>query len=309
MNRNGIFKYRVDQWPVGVVFFATALSLVPFFVHMPIWGLAINLAAVIYVRTFCPFAQHNHGHLPVFNSKILNWTYDALLAQNTGYPTALWELHHNRGHHRNFLTPEKDVAALTYPGTNKLMSRWMYALRGNLTIHRDSIRTGIQEGKEGKKTLLGKLAFETLVQTVLTLALLAWNPWLAVAFFIVPNLFSSWMVWWESYPHHLNMPTTTLYDSSMTVEKKSYNRMTFNIGHHTAHHEKPTLHWSLLPQRTAAIRDRIHEACIKADYTTAGSRFSLGTKKANDERAPLESPIDLASFKSQISGLHEQGQG
>jgi hypothetical protein len=57
----------------------------------------------------------------------------------------------------------------------------------------------------------------------------------------------------------------------MTVENATYNRVTFNIGHHTAHHEKPTLHWSLLPARTAQIRERIHPACFRDGTETVGN--------------------------------------
>jgi fatty acid desaturase len=87
-------------------------------------------------------------------------------------------------------------------------------------------------------------------------------------------LLSAWLIWWQSYPHHHQMPCTGIYDGSMTVERAAYNRVTFNIGHHTAHHEKPTLHWSLLPARTEQIRERIHPACLRDGHQTVGN--SLG---------------------------------
>lgn len=267
INRNGILKYKVDIWPVSIVALAFALSLLPLLVEMPLWVAAPFWVFVLWVRTHTPFAQHNQGHLPVFNSKTLNHIYDAFLTQTTGYPTALWELHHNRGHHRHFLNPERDVARIVHLDTGKTMSRWWYALQGNLTIHRDSVIIGINEGKEGKKTLLGKLAGEIVVQTIVTAGLIALNPVMAIAFFVVPNMLGAWFIWWESYPHHLEVPTQNIYDASVTIECEKYNRNTFNIGHHTAHHEKPTMHWSLLPERTAAIRSRIPETCIHGSYT------------------------------------------
>jgi fatty acid desaturase len=269
-----ILRYRVDAVPLGIVVAATALALTPFVVRLPLWILVPLWLAVVYARTFCAFAQHNHAHLPVFHRWILNRVFDAVLTMNTGYTSSMWELHHNRGHHKNFLTKDKDVAAVTYPGTDTVMSRWMYSLRGNLRIHFDSVRVGISEGRLGRKTLLPKLAFELTLQVVMTAALFYWNPILAFAFFVVPNVILAWMVWWESYPHHLNMPMTNVYDASMTTEKRGYNLVTFNIGHHTAHHEKPTLHWSLLPKRTATIRHLIHPDCIKESYATAGVRWS-----------------------------------
>jgi fatty acid desaturase len=280
-----VLKYRIDAGPVALVVAVSALALVPFALSPPLWATVAIWALVFYARTFTPFAQHNHAHLPVFNWAPLNHLYDALLAQNTGYPTALWELHHNRGHHRHFLTPDRDVAATTYPGTTRVMSRLTYALRGNLLIHRDSIRIGRAEGRAGKRTLLPKLALETALQSALTLALLFWNWPLALAFVVVPNLLSAFLIWWQSYPHHLEMPCTQVYDGSMTVESPRYNRVTFNIGHHTAHHEKPTLHWSLLPERTAQIRERIHPDCFRDSHATVGN--GMARKLVSAFKRPL----------------------
>lgn len=267
----GVFKYRADVLPAALVVAVSALALAPFLIELPLWAMLIAWAVVFYVRTFCAFAQHNHAHLPVFNSTLLNRLYDSLLAQNTGYPTSLWELHHNRGHHRHFLEPDRDVAAITYPGTTRVMSRWMYALRGNLLIHRDAIRIGLAELRAGKKSLLPKLAVETALQFAVAGLLLTWNWQLALAFVVVPNFLSAFLIWWQSYPHHHEMPCTEVYSGSMTVESEAYNRVTFNIGHHTAHHEKPTLHWSLLPARTAQIRERIHPECFRGGHATVGN--------------------------------------
>jgi beta-carotene hydroxylase len=282
----GVFKYRADVGPVALVIAVSALALLPFVFALPLWATLAAWAVVFYARTFAAFAQHNHAHLSVFNWAPLNFLYDAILAQNTGYPTALWELHHNRGHHRHFLEPDRDVAAITYPGTRRVMSRGMYALRGNLLIHRDSIRIGRAEGRAGKKTLLPKLLVETLLQALFTGLLLAWNWQLALAFVVVPNFLSAFLIWWQSYPHHKEMPCTGVYDGSMTVESAAYNRVTFNIGHHTAHHEKPTLHWSLLPARTAQIRERIHPECFRDSHATVGA--GLAQKLRGALKRPFE---------------------
>jgi fatty acid desaturase len=266
-------RYSADVLPVAIVVATTALGLGPFLGHWPLAAVAVAWCLTVYGRTFCAFSQHNHAHLPVFRVGLLNRFYDALLAQNTAYPTALWELHHNRGHHRNFLEPDRDVARVTYPGTRTVMPRFEYAFRGNLTIYRDAIRIGREEGRAGKPTLLPKLAFEVALQLLVLGGLLVWNAPLAVAFFVAPPLLTAFLVWWESYPHHLGVPLTNVYDASMTVEAAGYNRVTFNIGHHTAHHEKPTLHWSLLPGRTAVIRDRIHAACFRREHATVAQRL------------------------------------
>jgi fatty acid desaturase len=283
LNRTGIFKYSKDSVPVGMVFLAVGLSMIPVLIHLPLWFLVPYFFLVIFVRSFCPFAQHNHAHLPVFNSSALNHVYDAFLTLATGYATALWELHHNRGHHRHFLSPEKDVARIVDLKSGEVMPRWWYGIRGNLTILRDSISIGFQEAREGKKSLLPKLTGEIIVQWAIGIALLVLNPVMTIAFFVIPNIFASFFVWWESYPHHLHVPTQSIYDGSVTIQNKVYNLQTFNIGHHTAHHEKPTLHWSLLPQRTEAIRDQIPAMCLHESYSRSARKqleYTLAMSKA-----------------------------
>jgi beta-carotene hydroxylase len=272
MNRSGILRYSVDLWAVGLVAVVTGLISLPFLVPLTLWQLVLVGAAAAYLRTFCAFVQHNHAHLPIFRFGVLNVLFDAMLTQNTGYPTALWQLHHNLGHHRHFLSPDEDVAATNYPGTRVPMSRWVYAVRGNLTILRDAIRIGLREKAPKNRALLRKLVLEMLVQLAIIGALMMVNPLLTIFFFVIPSILTAFLIWWESYPHHLDMPTTSVFDASMTAESPTYNRLTFNIGHHTAHHQKPTLHWSLLPQQTAKIRHLIHRDCIKAEHTTAFTR-------------------------------------
>ncbi|MBI3544027.1 MAG: fatty acid desaturase [Deltaproteobacteria bacterium] len=255
------------------------MSLLPFLFLFPLWALIPYLLAVYYLRSFTPFAQHNHAHLAVFNRPLLNGIYNVLLAQCTGYQTALWELHHNRGHHRNFLDAKNDVASIVNPKTGTIFSRWMYALRGNLTIHRDSVKIGLQERGAGKRSLLPKLGVEIAIQLAIYAALLYWDWKMALACFIVPGAFAAWFIWWESYPHHLEVPTENIYDGSVTILSKAYNNQTFNIGHHTAHHEKPTLHWSLLPKRTAEILEKMPAGCVHEQYHRFASKQAAETRR------------------------------
>jgi len=283
--RLGFLRYSSDRLPVFMVALAACLSVAPFLLprDVPLVVLAVWWIVSLYVRTFAPYAQHNHGHLPAFQSRTLNFAYDVLLAQVTGYPTAFWELHHNRGHHRHVLDPERDVARIVDLKTGAVMPRWWYALRGNLTILADSYRIGRDEAARGKGAILDKLFRELAVQVAITALLVAWSPALTVAFFVVPNLLAAYLVWWESYVHHLKVPGETVYDASVTVTGRRFNAFNFNIGHHTAHHEKPTLHWSLLPARTEAIAAKIPEVCWREDEGPGGLAENPALKRSSGE--------------------------
>ena len=48
-------------------------------------------------------STHHHQHVNVFHSRVLNRAYDLLLAVQTGVGPYTWVLHHNLGHHQNYL--------------------------------------------------------------------------------------------------------------------------------------------------------------------------------------------------------------
>ena len=273
--RSLLFRYSTDVRPVAWVCFAASLSLSPFVLahfHTPaVWELTVIWFVSLYARCRGPYSQHNHAHLPVFGARPLNTLYDTVLTLITGYPTALWELQHNIGHHRNFLEPEKDPATIIDPKTQRPYSRLWYTIRGNFTIHRDSFRIGKAEAARGKPRLLQKLWFELGVQAIVMTALFMWNARLTVIFLVLPNILAAALVWWESHAHHLGVPATTIYDGSVTTTGKRFNHVNFNIGHHTAHHEKPTLHWSLLPGRTEVITGKIPEVCWRGESPGPGA--------------------------------------
>jgi len=78
----------------------------------------------------------------------------------------------------------------------------------------------------------------------------------------VPWLLLRWIVFWFSYAQHDDVPMLDVYSGSVTHFGWT-NRMYLNVGHHTAHHEKPTLHWTRLPARTARILERIPSTCLR----------------------------------------------
>jgi fatty acid desaturase len=272
--RTQFFRYRSDVRPVAWVFLAAFLSISPFLVQLrhelALWELVGIWFASLYARCRGPYSQHNHGHLAVFGSSALNTAYDTVLTLITGYPTALWELHHNIGHHRNFLEPEEDVASIVDPDTQRPYSRLWYTVRGNLTIHRDSFRIARSEAERGRPKLLRKLCLELAIQGVVLGAFTVWDAKLTVIYLVIPNILAGALVWWESYVHHLGVPATGIYDGSVTTTGKHFNHRNFNIGHHTAHHEKPTLHWSLLPGRTELIAKKVPAVCWRGESPGPG---------------------------------------
>jgi fatty acid desaturase len=283
------FRYSADIRPVAWVTTALFLSLLPFVIDryhsLGPWEMSALWLVSIQARRRAPYSQHNHGHLPVFGSAALNTLYDAVLMLVTGYPTAMWELQHNLGHHRNLLDPNKDPAAIV-DAKGRPYGRLWYTIRGNCLILRDAVRIGRAEAARGKPRLLQKIRWELCLHTILLGLLCLASVKLTLIYFVFPNVLAGALVWWESYVHHLGVPMTGTYDGSVTTTGRAFNHRNFNIGFHTAHHEKPTLHWSLLEPRTEVIRAKIPSVCWRGESPGPGALVTGASLPNEKEAAP-----------------------
>lgn len=273
--KRGLMRYAADVRSLAWVQVTLAIALIPFLFDMPLWLQVLWGVPTVFFRTKIAYVQHNQGHLQVFWNPILNFLYDMQIALVSGYVTPLWENQHSRGHHRHYLTPELDPARIIDLQTKRPMSRIRYCVVGNLTIIRDAWRIGGEEAREGRTDQRPKLALQLVVATVLATGLLLWNPWSFFWFILLPNLLVAWGVWHVSYDHHYELPTKTHFDASFSELGHAANRLTFNIGHHAAHHEKPTLHWSLLPKRSAQILHKLDPQTLKGSLEPEMEQFRV----------------------------------
>jgi fatty acid desaturase len=263
-----LLRYAIDVWPVAIGTAAFAGSVLPLFRPLSPAALGAWWLVLFVLKRIVTAAQHGHAHLSVFHpghraSGALNFAYDTLLGQATGLTTAEWELHHNRGHHRDYRDPAKDVFSVLDPHTGRPRSRVEYSLHSSLSCWGDSLRIAREEGPREGRDLVTRFWLCLAVQLGVMAAMVAVNPAMGLLFGAGQAFVVRCSVAWSSYWHHLDVPMTNVYDSSRTLIHPLHNFLGFNSGHHTAHHEKPTLHWSLLPERTRAILDRIPPSCIR----------------------------------------------
>jgi fatty acid desaturase len=115
-----------------------------------------------------------------------------------------------------------------------------------------------------------------LLMGLLTAAIVAglvWaNPFAAVVLFVVPMVFGLFFTAWATYSHHTGKSTANHFVASNNILHKGYNILTGNLGLHTAHHYKPGVHWSRLPELHEEIAHKIPADC----YLTPGFPWTLG---------------------------------
>jgi len=272
----GLFRYRLDLAPTLVITGAVALGVAALWLdHVWLWLVVpVSFAA----RLPAPAHQHAQGHLTIFRSAALNAIYDQILALASGHTTAVWELQHSLGHHLQYLDARRDVAgaerfALARRGP-QLARRLVFMVFADALTVPDAWAIAAQFPAK-RRRLRVRLAWQTAAQLAVLAALLAIDPVVALAAFVIPNIVLRWLVGWIAFAQHDGVPATDTYSGAMN-HFGFLSRLLLNVGHHTAHHEKPTLHWSLLPLRTQKIIHLIPPALLRGEPDAGWGSAALG---------------------------------
>jgi fatty acid desaturase len=262
-SRGSVLKYKADRGPVGFV-------LLLFAVHLAVWWYATPWVAVLSVvpmavlGIFAAPINHHHQHLNSFRSSLLNRCYEVVLALQTGVAPHSWVLHHNLGHHRNYLNQRPHARADESAWTRtdgQQMSRVEYTVDLLLRHQSDIFQVGLKHPKALRTWLLMKLPLWGL------LGLGFWlNPLNTVLIFLVPGFLTLTHTIWATYEHHAGCETASHLSASVNRDNRLYNRLTGNLGLHTAHHMRPGVHWSLLPQIHAQIEHQIPKERILTSF-------------------------------------------
>ncbi len=195
--------------------------------------------------------NHHHQHRHVFKQAYLNRILEFFYALHTGVTSNLWLLHHNLGHHKNYLDQSIDE------------SRWqrkdgstMGSLEYSLVIALTAYQRGYGVGKSHPKQQRIYLTYTALTFIILAF-LIVLNPFNALFVFILPMAGSLLYTAWVTYGHHADLHAEDTYEASYNNLGKWFNIFTGNLGYHTAHHLKQGIHWSELPALHEKIKHKI----------------------------------------------------
>ena len=236
-----LFRHREDVLPVLCIVTLSLLDLLVFFEARSVWMLAAWLVLVIGPKACICSWNHHHQHLFTFHQAVLH----------TGITTNAWVLHHVVGHHVNYLDQTKDESAWKRrDGTT--MGEWEYTAVIAMTGYLRALGVSWRYPRH-------QPAFFGMGLIVLALlgAAFVFNPLNALFVFAIPMVAGYVITCWHTYCHHAGLDTQNPYEASHNIMHRTYNILTGNLGYHTAHHVKPKLHWSKLPEFHATIADRI----------------------------------------------------
>ena len=256
----------------------------------------------------CGVIAHNHSHCRTFRGRAANEAFSAWLSIFYGYPVFAWIPTHNRNHHRFNNRPGDETAtwllgnqhdwkrALSYSA----VSAWRQSRR---------IRSFIAEARAGAPRLFRRILLQYGVWAAAHLGLFALATWLHGArlgtlvwacLLGLPSAFSLWAIMLISFEQHVHADAWSPRASARNFTGRAVNFLLFNNGFHTAHHERPSLHWSKLPTAHEAIADTIPASLIEPNlalyffrqYVWSAWDPSRGTRQRGSApwAAPSEKP-------------------
>jgi fatty acid desaturase len=252
-----IIRYPIDVVSVGVVLCALALQVTalargwPWYLVFPIFFLLREVNLI----------EHNHMHLAIFRHRFLNVLLGWMCHLSGGVPLDSYRLHHVVNHHRynnRFDAEGRDWSSLFgFRGTrfpDRPVGKAYYVLSFPFLAHGETLLWFLRSPTS--KTTRGFVVSMAVVGPVSLF--LAWlSPAGFVMFFVLPWIAILFGMGNNNYDHHDGCEMTGTYNAANSFLTFYYTVLSFNVGYHLAHHHKPNLHWSLLPNcHEALMRSR-----------------------------------------------------
>ncbi len=264
-----MFRHPADRLPILLIVSLTVADFVLYFTVNNVWLLLTwFLLTIIPKGCICAW-NHHHQHTRTFKWTPLNRLLEMSYALHTGVTTHLWLLHHVLGHHHNYLDQSRDE------------SRWqrrdgtqMGTLEYTLNVALTSYYRGWVVGKRYPRLLRTHLIY-TALTVALVFGLVAYNPVPALFLFVLPMITGMLITAWATYDHHAGLDTDDPFEASYNITDPLFNRLTGNLGYHTAHHYKQGLHWSDLPRLHEEIKHQIPEELYIDPFWALFRRYLL----------------------------------
>lgn len=250
------YRHAADIPASLLVFAVFAAQLWAFFsIHDP-WQLTGIVALLMVVQVSCGAVCHNHHHVNIFSRAWANRLIEVVMYLQTGTSPLSWTLHHNIGHHHDYLDQSRDPSRWQ-EADGRAMYRLKYDFYNAVMIYPEIWRIGRRH-----PALFARFKRWLLVGNLALLLLVALNPLNAFIVFVAPMVIMLVVLLDNTFQQHSGLDTGSHYTASRNVEHRLYNLTSWNLGFHTAHHMYPGVHWTELPRLHARIRTRIPDVLV-----------------------------------------------
>lgn len=251
-----LLRHRADIPAVLLVLTIFGIQLWAFFSIQNPWQLVALVALLMVVQVSCGAVCHNHHHVNIFTRAWANRWLEVVMYLQTGTSGYSWTIHHNIGHHGDYLDQERDPARWQEPD-GSVMHRLKFDFYNAAMIYPEIWKLG-----RHYPVLFARFKRWFLIGNLVLLGFVLINPVNALIVFVAPMVIMLVVLLDNTFQQHSGLSTADHYLASRNVEHPFYNLTSWNLGYHTAHHMYPGVHWTKLPEIHARIRHRIPDVLL-----------------------------------------------
>ncbi len=246
-----LLRYQADQRTLAFVATYYLLAYGGFVWYTQTGGNPTWLTILLCALT-CSFCFsvaviiHNTVHAPIFHSKTMNKIMQYVLSVAYGYSVSAFVPGHNFSHHKELETP-KDIMR-----SSKARFKWhlLNQLFFFFIVTRGAAKYEFKwaaKMRTEKPEWFRQWLVESVMVFAVKLAMLYVNWQAALIFIWLPHFYALWALLGVNLWQHDGCDPDHKYNHSRTFTGAVMNYLCFNNGFHGAHHDRPSLHWSLLP--------------------------------------------------------------
>ncbi len=238
-----MLKYKADLKTLAYLSISSILLVVQWkigfhwILYIPCLYFAVSVAVI----------AHNHNHVAIWKSSLLNHLTDYWITLFYGFPAFAWTPTHNKNHHK-FNNREGDYT-ITYrfSEANNIFTLLSYPSISSY-FQQSPILNYLRYLWYNKRQRFFISIFQYVVLGLFIGITLIMDWRKSLIFVVIPQQFALFSVLIFNYIQHVHADEDSKYNHSRNFVSKYTNFMLFNNGYHTAHHHKASIHWSKLPQ-------------------------------------------------------------
>ncbi len=242
-----MLRYKADRRTLTLVTFYFICTIFAWIFFPEEWFLRLPIVIGLSLLSFfCAVTVHNTIHQPIFKNKLMNKIYQVILSFTYGHAVSAYVAGHNFSHHHHAQEPTDRIR------TTQLRFKWNFL---NQFLFFFVIAPGIMKDENlfAKKMYkenprwFWQYVMELVIVLGVKFFLLFYNWELAILILFIPHTYAAWGIVGTNFWQHDGCDKDSKYNHSRNFIGSVLNYVAFNNGFHTAHHDKPELHWSLLP--------------------------------------------------------------
>ena len=242
-----LLRYKADRRTLFFVALYLVVASLSYIYFPSQWYFILPLVMLNAVLSFfCAVIVHNTIHAPIFKKKLHNKIFQVILSFTYGHSVSAFVSGHNFSHHKHTQGLKDRTRTSKMRFKIHLLNQLFFFFVVVPGIVKDENDFALLMYKEKPKWFWQYvLELVLMVGTKITLVIL--NPLAGVLILVIPHLYAVWGILGTNYWQHDGCDAEHPYNHTRNFKGKLLNYVAFNNGYHSAHHDKPNLHWSLLP--------------------------------------------------------------